>query len=238
MRCVVMFITAVCLIFLLKLKWPKNKSVYDIFMFNIEHMEWSIAPVTVEFRIADQPFASGGFRKAFKSTSDTLGFSGVIWVIKKYLKGTLEDIIKTNQTAESQTRKTVQMHHLARNFTSLLNEKVGKETLTEFGTTFHYNKVFLGKISDGDYVTTEEFIDGVFIKYINNNGDISAEDDVLCDKVQCFAHFTYEKSQGKLMVLDVQPIASEELTDGDGSLRFCNGTSRILQFKLLPSASQ
>ena len=28
MRCLVMFITAVCLIFLLKLKWRKNKSVY------------------------------------------------------------------------------------------------------------------------------------------------------------------------------------------------------------------
>ena len=27
MRCLVMFITAVCLIFLLELKWPKNKSV-------------------------------------------------------------------------------------------------------------------------------------------------------------------------------------------------------------------
>ena len=29
MRCLVMFITAVCLLLLLKLKWPKNKSVYD-----------------------------------------------------------------------------------------------------------------------------------------------------------------------------------------------------------------
>ena len=27
-----MFITAVCLIFLLKLKWPKNKNVYDFVM--------------------------------------------------------------------------------------------------------------------------------------------------------------------------------------------------------------
>lgn len=207
-------------------------TVIDIFMFNIEHMEWSTAPVTVEFRIADQPFASGGFREAFKATSDTLGFSGVTWVIKKYLKGTLEDIVKTNQTVESHTRKAVQMHHLARNFTSQMKEKVEKERLTEFGTTFHYKKVFLGKMSDGDYVTIEEFIDGVFVKYINNNGDICAEDDVLCDKAQCFSHFTYEKSQGKLMVLDVQgagltlydpEIASAELTDGDGSLRFCNG---------------
>ena len=30
MCCLVMFITAVCLIFLLELKWPKNKSVYDV----------------------------------------------------------------------------------------------------------------------------------------------------------------------------------------------------------------
>ena len=28
MRCFVMFVTAVCVLFLLKLKWPKNKSFY------------------------------------------------------------------------------------------------------------------------------------------------------------------------------------------------------------------
>ena len=75
-----------------------------------------------------------------------------------------------------------------------MKEKVEKETLTEFGTTFHYKKVFLGKMSDGDYVTIEEFIDGVFVKYIKNNGDICAEDHVLCDEAESFAHFTYEKS--------------------------------------------
>ena len=45
-------------------------------------MEWSIASVTVEFRLADKLFASGGFREALKATSDTLGFTGVMWVIK------------------------------------------------------------------------------------------------------------------------------------------------------------
>lgn len=38
-------------------------------------MEWSTAPMTVKFRIAEKPFASGGFRAAFKATSDTLGSS-------------------------------------------------------------------------------------------------------------------------------------------------------------------
>ena len=30
MRCFVMFVTAVCFLFLLTLKWPKNKSFYDL----------------------------------------------------------------------------------------------------------------------------------------------------------------------------------------------------------------
>ena len=33
MRCFVMFVTAVCVLFLLKLKWPKNKSFYDVINF-------------------------------------------------------------------------------------------------------------------------------------------------------------------------------------------------------------
>ena len=50
------------------------------------------------------------------------------------------------------------MHLLARNFTS----EVEKETLTEFDTTFHYKKVFQARW------VIEEFIYGVFVKYINN----------------------------------------------------------------------
>ena len=52
MRCFVMFVTAVCVLFLLKLKWPKNKSFYDkvkvfllllIYVFNIDLFEFSAA---------------------------------------------------------------------------------------------------------------------------------------------------------------------------------------------------
>ena len=31
MRFVVMFVTAVCVLFLIKLRWPKKKSIYDKF---------------------------------------------------------------------------------------------------------------------------------------------------------------------------------------------------------------
>ena len=33
MRLSVMFITAVCVLFLVKLRWPKKKSIYDIVVF-------------------------------------------------------------------------------------------------------------------------------------------------------------------------------------------------------------
>ena len=32
---IVMFVTAVCFFFLLKLKWPKNKNFYDVIFLNI-----------------------------------------------------------------------------------------------------------------------------------------------------------------------------------------------------------
>lgn len=58
----------------------------------MEHMEWSTKPVVAEFGIADQSFASGRFREAFKATSHTVGSRGVTWVLKKYSKNTLDDI--------------------------------------------------------------------------------------------------------------------------------------------------
>ena len=43
-----------------------------------------------EFLVAESPFASGGFRRAFKATSITEGFKEVTWVVKKYLKSASE----------------------------------------------------------------------------------------------------------------------------------------------------
>lgn len=42
----------------------------------------------------------------------------------------------------------------------------------EFGLIFEYKKVFMGKINSREFVLIEEYIDGDFIKYINNNGEV------------------------------------------------------------------
>lgn len=94
----------------------------------------------------------------------------------------------------------------------------------------------MGKTDGEEYVTVEEYIEREFVKYINNNGDLWQPSDEIVDMAECFAHFTYEKSDGKIMVLDLQgskynlydpEIASSELLDGDGTIQFCNGNLTV-----------
>ena len=152
-------------------------------------------------------------------------------IVKKYLTTAVNVIRETNETEQTRAQKSVQMHYLEKNFASQLNEKNCQDGITDFGETFSCKKVFMGKTDDGEYVTIEEYIDGDFVKYINNNGDI-CEDGDICDKAQAFAHFTYEKSEGKLIVLDIQgagynlydpEIASLHLLGDEGNYMFCTG---------------
>jgi hypothetical protein len=47
----------------------------------------------------------------------------------------------------------------------------------------------MGKIDGGGCVTIGECIDGDFIKYLNNNGNLCEESNVMVEKAECYAHF-------------------------------------------------
>jgi len=217
----------------------RSSTVITIYKFDFDHMQWSNVPVEAEFVVAETPFASGGFRQAFKATSITEGFKEVTWVIKNYLTSASEVIKATKETEESHTKKSVQMHYLARNLASQLKEQIEKEELTGFGPTFEYKKVFMGKTDSGEFVSIGKFIKGDFVKYINNNGEV-CEEGTVCDKAQAFVHFTYEKSEGKLIVLDIHgagytlydpEIASLDLLNDDRTYQFCTGNLSEIAMK-------
>ena len=97
----------------------------------------------------------------------------------------------------------------------------------------------MGKTDDGKFITIEEYINGDFVKYINNDGDICEEEEI-GDKAQAFAHFTYEKSEGKLIVSDIQgagnnlydpEIASLCLLGEEGNYMFCTGNLSKITIK-------
>ena len=136
------------------------------------------------------------------------------------------------QSLEEHTKKVVQMHYLVRNFTAKLKEElVAQDNEVLFGETFSYKKIFMGKIGE-EYVTIEEFVDRTFQKYVNNNGNVCCKGghSALFDQAECLAHFTYERSEKEVMLLDIQgyeyslidpEIASKELNPLD--LLFCAG---------------
>ena len=64
--------------------------------------------------MAKNHFSEGGFGKAFRATSTTVGHSAP-WVIKRYKQETLETITSDlGQTVEEHIKKVIQMHSLAR----------------------------------------------------------------------------------------------------------------------------
>ena len=210
----------------------KNTTSVLIYHFSLADMVWSKLQTAVDFTIEPEPFGVGGFRQAFHATSDHKDFKNTKWVVKRYLPKAIKDITETNQTLEEHTKKVVQMHYLARNLTAKMNEELMKDdNSTFFGETLCYKKIFLGKIGEEEYVTVEEFIEGTFDKYINNDGEIYEKGSEITQKAECLVHYSFERSEKEVMILDIQgcgcnlfdpEICSKDIVLGE-KVMFCTG---------------
>lgn len=211
-----------------KLRSPDQSTVIKLYTFDLQTLSWGKIPTTVEFIEESDPLGTGGFRTAYRAEAKHPQFSGSKWVIKRYLEKALQDIHTLGQTVEQHTRKVVQMHLLARNFAFQLEQRViADEVQCTFGKCLKYKNIYYGEIEgEGEerYVTVEEFINGRFRKYINNNGEVCLTGDSISEKAECLAHFSYEKSEEKLLLVDIQgcgyemcdpEIASAELFSHD-----------------------
>ena len=210
---------------------PKNLKTLDIIKFKIDGMIWSILPDRVEFSIDSEAFGEGGFRQAFKATRSISTFEGK-WVIKRYLPNTIDVIQQLGQSTETHTRKAVQMHALAKNFTDSFCMWVKSVCRDEFGKVPAYCEIFLAK-EDEHWVSVEPYIEGSFAKYINNTGIVtdSLKLTEVCKKVECLVHYSYEKSNKQLMLSDIQgsgytlydPEIASSTPAEDGEYLFCAG---------------
>ena len=196
--------------------------------FSLTEMRW-LEPFKTTFSLERKSFDSGGFRDAYLAKAIS-GIPKGKYVLKRYKEDKVAEIKELFGTTEAHTRKVIQMNVLARNFAQNLNLE---RPVVEYGPTFKYSKVYYANFN-GEYITVEEFIEGTFAKYINNNGEICG--DVSSDlslKAEAFVHFTYVNSNQQLMVSDIQgvdywlcdpEIASAKLIDeNDSSIFFCCG---------------
>ena len=219
---------------------PKcNQDIIELYVeeFSIEKKEWA-APIPVKSSVDQKSFACGAVRDDFEAQALS-GLNGR-YVLKRYKQDQIAAIVALFGSVDNHTRKCVQMHSLARYYAMQLE----KEALShaDYGRTLQYSKVYVGK-TEGDLVTWESYMEGEFVKYINNDGHICKKGSEVADKAEAFSHFTYVKSEKQLMVLDIQgtgyslydpEIASTKILDDDQkAVLFCFGnlsTEAIEQF--------
>ncbi|XP_020898264.1 uncharacterized protein LOC110237033 [Exaiptasia diaphana] len=210
----------------------RSTTVVKVYSFDINTKTWCQVPQIVEF-VEVSVCGKGAFRQATKATTYHPDFRHNSWVIKRYIEKARDQILNLGLTIEDHTRKTVQMHLLARNLAKQLKERV--RDVKEFGKALTYHNIYLGE-TGGDFVTIEVFIEGEFKKYLNNNGKVPQaiqDKDINALKAQCLAHFSFEQSGGKLLLLDIQgsnedlydpEISSAELyDDSKQAILYCAG---------------
>ena len=206
-------------------KVVESTEVVNLYQFDLSRMTWSTVPKPVKFNISKDLLGEGAFRRAYKAETDDREFSAFTWVVKEYKSCALDVISETKQSVEAHTKKVVQMHCLAQNFANQLRQEIEKANLQEpFGPTLKYGNIYLGK-KGSEYVTVEEYVEGEFDKYINNDGKICyGRDKTISEKAECLAHYSYKKSNHQLMLLDIQgcgyslfdpEIASTKLVDDE-----------------------
>lgn len=114
----------------------RTTTAIEIYNFDVQAMAWSASPVLVDFNTEETAFGAGEFREAFKATSKHNEYSYTTWVVKHYLDKSLEDMRTLGQTPEQHTKKSVQLHYLARNFAAQLHTDLENEdNLILFGDT-------------------------------------------------------------------------------------------------------
>ena len=197
--------------------------------FVVNELKW-LDPFPVTLSLHRKSFSEGAFREAYMAKALS-GLPKGDYVLKKYKEGEIRCIVQLFGSIEAHTRKSVQLNALARNFAQSMDAEA---LVLEFGGTFTYNKVFFSSMGN-EFVAIETFIDGPFVKLINNHGFICSEGvSELSMKAETFSHYTYKKSNTQLMVLDIQgvhvgytlcdpEIASTIHTDIANKFYFCTG---------------
>ena len=178
-------------------------------------------------------------KESFKTSSSNNSLEH--WVIKKYSNESQETMqTLPDITTIDHKRKQFQMHAVARNVAQPLKIFVP----IEFGVAFDYNRVYFAIF---DSVTVEEYIEGMFQKYVNNTGEFMSppkdELGTLYGKGQTLVYYSYFIFTRKFVPLDFQgaaynlydqEIATLELKSAaDPERYFCTGNFSKMVFENL-----
>jgi len=207
--------------------------------FDISTSSWSANEKLFKFSVSKERFAHGSFRDAHKAVLLNDSTMETNWVVTKY-KNNLAETFETDLslTLEEHTKKQVQLHETAR----YISSQFSLSAPLEFGETFTFDKIYFSEYNQKP-VTIEPYYGKSFVKFINNNGKINRQLpdhlQILQQKAETLAHFSYGFSKKTLMLLDIQgspkkmklydpEIATSKLITDNGEILFCANNLSIV----------
>lgn len=158
-----------------------------------ENIKMSITELTITKR--SKPFAQGAMRvAAYARTKDSKN-KFVVKSFKKHGK-------KLAHLAED-----MRCQALCKAFALEFSALVGEESSLDFIATTCLRGKGRGR-SRNEHLSLEPLIEGSYKKYNNNTNWVNKDDpdDLACQAAQAFAHFTFERSQGRFLVTDLQGV--------------------------------
>ena len=156
-------------------------------------------------KIAENPFAKGGMR---------LAYYGLIQYKGKWEKTVFKEYKRIGNSANTKEKYLELLEcqtiadYLAQEFNKLL--QITNQTITVKKIKFIMAKLVLEPLDAGKYryMTTERFIEGSYKKFSNNAGFVNYDDPATM--LQAFSHWTYEYTNGEMIVVDLQGIVIKD----------------------------
>ena len=146
-------------------------------------------------KYAPNPFAAGGLRLAYHAYDDTNKKHVVLKMFKRtgerwsnpkrYMEVVVIEKLTTSYSEDFNREKPPEVPEI-----SFLTVDI-----VDFGTDQDFGS---------RWATIEEFVEGTYQKFNDNRGWVSFEKDPISAAMQAFSHYTWVKSEKKLLICDIQ----------------------------------
>ena len=151
-------------------------------------------PVSIKRSL--HPFAVGGLRLAYYA------YTGAECVVLKIFK-------RTGRKWDSQKRylEVLQMYKVVAAFARVFNRDKPKDAPTL--DVLRVDVIGLPGDKLSDWYTMEPYIEGKYEKFNDNRGTVRLSSDPICAAMQTFSHYTWVKSEKRLVICDLQGVRTD-----------------------------
>lgn len=171
-----------------------QETSFESALTNIKHATVTFRKKRVDVLLAHQPFAKGGLRYAYAALVNMGTTEKPNW-IKSVLKESIFSGAEYN--TEKYYKQLVEVQVVSKFLASEFAEVAKGEK------SLRFLNVYLAQVEKtGVYFTVEDYMEGDFIKWMNNAGIVN-EEDYACT-LNAFSHWTYQATNHYLLVTDLQ----------------------------------